>query len=94
MKNFCDKHHLIYANTRCPVCENERIAAFKVSKYVQTSVEPGCASRKAYYEEYRTNINNHSNHQTENKERDRIISDEDMINLLSNKFSVLINKTK
>lgn len=50
MKNFCEKHHLGYTGTRCPMCEKERIASFRVSK--ASRVIPGQASRESYYDEY------------------------------------------
>ena len=57
MKNFCEKHHLGYNGDRCPMCEKERIASFKVSKSKITIVLPGQAPRESYYEEYRPPIN-------------------------------------
>ncbi len=51
MKNFCEKHHLTYRGQRCPACEKERIASFKVSKQKKTTLI-GQASREAYIDEY------------------------------------------
>ena len=50
MKNFCEKHHLTYRGQRCPACEKERIASFKVNRQNQTLI--GQASREAYIDEY------------------------------------------
>ena len=71
MKNFCEKHHLGYAGTRCPMCEKERIASFHVSK--ASKVIPGLASRESYYDEYI-------------KPEPMTISDSDMEAMLLEKF--------
>lgn len=71
MKNFCETHHLGYTGARCPMCEKERIASFRVSK--TTKVLPGQASRESYYSEYR-------------KPEPVLISDSDMEAMLLEKF--------
>ena len=50
MRNFCEKHHLGFTGNRCPQCEKERIASFKVSKTHRTT--PGLAPRELYFDEY------------------------------------------
>ena len=50
MRNLCEKHHLTYIGDRCPMCEKERIASFKVRKHDNVIV--GQASRDLYFEEY------------------------------------------
>ena len=71
MKNFCETHHLGYTGARCPMCEKERIASFRVSK--TTKVLPGQASRESYYSEYM-------------KPEPAVISDSDMEAMLLEKF--------
>lgn len=71
MKNFCETHHLGYTGARCPMCEKERIASFRVSK--STKVLPGQASRESYYSEYM-------------KPEPAVISDSDMEAMLLEKF--------
>lgn len=71
MKNFCEKHHLSYVGARCPMCEKERIASFRVSK--TSMVVPGLASREDYYDEYI-------------KPEPAVISDSDMEAMLLEKF--------
>ena len=71
MKNFCEKHHLGYVEARCPMCEKERIASFRVSK--TSKVLPGHASRESYYSEYM-------------KPEPVVISDSDMETMLLEKF--------
>lgn len=71
MKNFCETHHLGYTGARCPMCEKERIASFRVSK--STKVLPGQASRESYYSEYM-------------KPEPVVISDSDMEAMLLEKF--------
>jgi hypothetical protein len=71
MKNFCEKHHLGYIGARCPMCEKERIASFRVSK--ASKVVPGLASRESYYDEYV-------------KPEPMTISDSDMEAMLLEKF--------
>ena len=71
MKNFCEIHHLGYTGARCPMCEKERIASFRVSK--SNRVIPGQASRDIYYEEYA-------------KPEPVMISDSDMEAMLLEKF--------
>lgn len=71
MKNFCEKHHLGYVGTRCPMCEKERIASFRVSK--ASRIVPGLASRESYYDEYM-------------KPEPVAISDSDMEAMLLEKF--------
>jgi hypothetical protein len=71
MKNFCETHHLGYTGARCPMCEKERIASFRVSK--TTKVLPGQASRESYYSEYM-------------KPEPVVISDSDMEAMLLEKF--------
>ena len=71
MKNFCETHHLGYTGARCPMCEKERIASFRVSK--TSKVLPGQASRESYYSEYM-------------KPEPVTISDSDMEAMLLEKF--------
>ena len=56
MRNFCEKHQLGFTGNRCPQCEKERIASFKVSKTHKTT--PGLAPREMYFDEYRPKSNN------------------------------------
>lgn len=51
MKKTCEKHHLVYTENYCPLCEKERISSFKVSK--PTKVLVGQASRESYFNEYK-----------------------------------------
>lgn len=71
MKNFCEKHHLSYTGDRCPFCEKERIAAFRVSK--STRILPGQAPRDLYFNEYK-------------KPEPVMITDSDMEDMLMAKF--------
>lgn len=76
MKTFCEKHHLTYTGNRCPMCEKERVASFKVSRHTVTL--PGQASRDSYFEEYMTKNGNTTEYDN--------ISDSQLADLLASKF--------
>lgn len=42
MKNYCEKHHLVFNGLRCPCCEKDRINNMveRFGKYVKTKTEP------------------------------------------------------
>lgn len=92
MKRFCEKHHLTYDGSYCPICDTERISAFKVSKIKTNNNIIGQASRESYYEEYRQIANNNNEYTNLNKHQ--IISDNDMINMLTSKFGNVLITTK
>lgn len=100
MKNFCEKHHLSYTGNRCPMCEKERIASFKVSR--PTVILPGQASRESYYEDYRPIVNDgpdvvvvdHFELIKPEKNNYNNMSDNDLADLLASKFGNVTIKTK
>jgi hypothetical protein len=91
MKKFCEKHHLTYGGSCCPICDAERISAFRVPKTKMNNII-GQASRESYYEEYRPRTNNNNEYTNLNKHQ--IISDNDMINMLTSKFGNVLITTK
>lgn len=86
MRNLCEKHHLTYTGVRCPMCEKERIASFKVSKNANFIV-PGQASRESYFNEYRPPVNDVVIlDYDEQIKPDKPMTDSDMMDLLASKF--------
>lgn len=100
MKNFCEKHHLGYNGDRCPMCEKERIASFKVSKH--TVILPGQASRESYFEDYRPIPNDgpnvvvldHLDLIKPDRKNYNSMSDNDLADLLASKFGNVSIKPK
>ena len=100
MRNLCEKHHLTYTGSHCPMCEKERSASFKVSK--RTVILPGQASRESYYEEYSLKPNDgpdivvldHLDLIKSERKNYNNMSDNDLADLLASKFGNVSIKSK